>query len=276
MCHPATASLRAWQPTRAKRFRGSDFGVPSGLGFRASDLPRFGAPRRHRSSPYHLATIPIQSLPTIFLLPCADKDLLAGLGFAVLLHVEIGNVALPVLRCREQAQVGAVPPLLTTRAAWCLGKDHDVLCHRPGNPQTEPQAAIDAMEKEGFNRVGAEHHGLWRPREHFCANPGPGVVDTLKVHLPGERPRLPEPGVAFHLRPGSHPGPPLLLSQLPSPRSGDGPKIPPRPPPCRRAHVPGDDIPAPEQPPASHIEDVVAAPATFGYIENLHAQTGPL
>src|ERR1035437_265484 len=82
--------------------------------------------------------------------------------------------------------------------------------------------------------------------------------------------------MAFDLRPRSHPGAPLLLGQLAAPCPGDGSKRPPRVPPRRRAGVPGDDIPAPEQLPAPHVEDVVAAAATLGYVVYLHTRTGLL
>src|SRR5208282_6496050 len=88
---------------------------------------------RQRGEDY-LAEVVVAPLPTVLLLACADEDPLAGLGFSVLLHVEVGDVALACLWGREQAQVGAVAQLLPAGAAGRLAKDHNVLGHWSGKP----------------------------------------------------------------------------------------------------------------------------------------------
>jgi hypothetical protein len=74
-----------------------------------------------------LAKVLVLVFPTIALLRRADKDLPAGLGLAKRLQIHPGNVAYPILRGREQAETGSVPPLLPAGAARGLRKDHDVL-----------------------------------------------------------------------------------------------------------------------------------------------------
>ena len=120
------------------------------------------------------------------------------------------------------------------------------------------------------HRVGAEHHALGRPKEHLAANPGAGAVNPLEVHLAEQRTRLPQAGTALDPGRRNDPGLPLLLRQPLAPGLGDGAERPPRPPPRRRAHVRGNDIPAPTQRPASHVEDEVAASATLRDIEYYH------
>jgi hypothetical protein len=242
----------------------------SDFGFRISDLPCPGVFRCHRFAPNHLAHVLVASLPAVPLLPRADKDLLARLGFAVSLHEHVRDVALVAQRRRQQAQVGAVPPLLPPRTAWCLPKDHDVLGHRPGNPQPEPYPAVDETNGQGFNRAVFEYNRLWRPREHFRANPPPRGIDTFEVHFTAKWTRLPQPGMTLHLRSRNDPSLALLLGQPLAPCLRDGPKSTPRPPTRRRAHVPRNDVQAPTQPSASHIEDIRAAPATHGNIKYLH------
>lgn len=86
------------------------------------------------------------SFPTIALLAGADKDFLARLGVAKGGKVKISNVAEAVVRGREQAEAGSVPPLLPTGTAGGLGKEHNVLDYRSREPELDAQPAIHVKE----------------------------------------------------------------------------------------------------------------------------------
>jgi hypothetical protein len=60
----------------------------------------------------------------------------------------VRNIAHPALRGRQQAQVSYVPALHPARTAWRLPKHHDVLGHRPGNPQQQPNAVLPIADDQ--------------------------------------------------------------------------------------------------------------------------------
>jgi hypothetical protein len=208
-------------------------------------------------------------LPTILLLPGADEDSLARLGFSIPRHVQLRDVALPAHGRRQQAQVGRVAALPAARAARGRAKDHDVLDHRPGNPQREAQPAVVVAHGELPNGARVEHHRLGWLQQYLPANARPCAVDPGEMVYPKKRTPA-QTRMAQYLCPRDDPRPPLFRCQHLAPRLRHGAQRPPRAR-CRAcAAEGGNDVPACVLAFTGSVEDNVAAPPTFGNIKYLH------
>src|ERR1035438_4454251 len=204
------------------------------------------APRRRPAlgDRHNLAYVFVRAFPTIPLLPRADKDPLAGLGFTIPLDVLLGDIAHTSLRGWQQTQVGRFSAFSPARAARRRAQHHDVLRHRPGNPQLEPQSPLAFADNQLLNQVRPEHYRLGWPPQQFMPVSPPRAVYPGEMHFSRKGTRWAQSGTAHDLRPRHPPGPPFFLRQQIAPGFGDGGHNLPRQPLRRRARIMWDDVPA--------------------------------
>src|ERR1035438_3519518 len=132
------------------------------------------------------AGLSVHPLPTILLLAGDDKYPRPGPGLAIPGLIEIGDIAPPIHRRRQQPQAGDVPALASARAARLLAKDHHVLIQFPRNPQPQAHAGLGVLAYQLTDGAESKRHPSGRLQGLRQIHSRPHRVDGSVQLLAGQ------------------------------------------------------------------------------------------
>src|ERR1035437_4957197 len=163
---------------------------------------------------HQCASLPVHSLPTILLLAGNDEYPRSGPGLAIPSPVEVGDIAPPIHRRRQQPEVGDVPALASASAARFLAKDHYVLVQFPRNPHPQAHARLGLLGDQFTDGAESKHHPSGRLQGLRQIHSRPHRVDGSVQLLAGQGSILAQPRITHHLSPREDPAMALFLAQL--------------------------------------------------------------